>query len=322
VSAVLPSSSAPARQAPAPAFSDEPLRGILLILGATALFSVSDTAAKHLSASLPAIQIAWLRWVGFTLLMAPIVLRSRGLVLRSRAPRLQVLRTFGLLGSALFFIGGLHYLPLASAAAIAFAAPLVVTALSIPLLGEKVGPRRWAAVATGLLGVLVVIRPGSGTVGAAALLPLLSAVSWAFAMIVTRKLGSIDRASTTMTYSALVGLAALTMIVPLNWTEPSPVELALAGGMAVASTAAQFLVVSAYRLARASVLAPISYSQLVWSGLLGFFVFGNIPDGWTLVGATIIIGSGLYTAHRERIAGRERRSAPPEAAGSTAPGAE
>jgi drug/metabolite transporter (DMT)-like permease len=90
----------------------------------------------------------------------------------------------------------------------------------------------------------------------------------------------------------------------------------------VASTAAQFLVVSAYRLARASVLAPISYSQLVWSGLLGFFVFGNIPDGWTLVGATIIIGSGLYTAHRERIAGRERRSAPPEAAGSTAPGAE
>ena len=294
----------------APTLSDEPLRAILLVVAAMALFSISDATSKHLSASLPAIEIAWLRWVGFVAIMAPFVLRSRGQVLRSRAPGLQVLRTLGLLGSALFFIAGLAHLPLASASAIAFAAPLLVTALSIPLLGEKVGARRWAAVAVGLLGVLVVIRPGSGTFGVAALLPLLSAVSWAFGMIFTRQLGGIDRASTTMTYSALVGLAVLTLLVPLDWRTPSLPQLGLAAGMAVASTAAQFLVVSAYRLARASVLAPVSYIQLLWSGLLGLLIFGNVPDFWTLTGAAIIMGSGIYTAHRERLNARGRHRAP------------
>ncbi|WP_346767148.1 DMT family transporter [Enterovirga aerilata] len=292
----------------APTLADEPLRGILLVAAAMALFAVSDAVSKHLSAALPATEIAWLRWVGFAAIMAPFVLRAPRRILRSRAPWLQVLRTLGLLGSALFFIAGLRYLPLASASAIAFAAPLMVTALSIPLLGEKVGARRWAAVAVGLVGVLVVIRPGSGTFGPAALLPLLSAVSWAFGMIVTRKLGGLDAAPTTMAYSALVGLAVLTLLVPVGWTTPTLPQIGLAAGMALASTAAQFLVVTAYRLGRASVLAPVSYSQLVWSGLLGFLVFGNVPDAWTLLGAAIIIASGLYTAHRERIAYRTRRA--------------
>jgi drug/metabolite transporter (DMT)-like permease len=307
------SASLPAAQNPsaAPALGDEPLRGIVLVVAAMALFAVSDAISKHLAASLPAIEIAWLRWVGFVLIMSPTILHSRGRVLRSHAPVLQVLRTFGLLGSALFFIAGLAYLPLASASAIAFAAPLLVTALSIPLLGEKVGLRRWLAVGAGLIGVLVVIRPGSGTFGLAALLPLLSAVAWAFGMIVTRKLGGIDHASTTMTYSALVGLAVLTVFVPFEWRNPSASELGFAAAMAVAATAAQFLVVSAYRLARASVLAPVSYSQLLWSGLLGLFAFGNVPDLWTLVGAAIIIGSGIYTAHRERAEARARLAPDP-----------
>ncbi len=290
----------------APVLSDEPLRAILLIVAAMALFSVSDAIAKHLAASLHPIEIAWLRWVGFVLIMAPVILRSRGKTLRSRAPALQVARTLGLLGSALFFIGGLAYLPLASAAAIAFVAPLLVTALSIPLLGETVGIRRWAAVAVGMIGVLIVIRPGSGTFGLAALLPLLSAVAWAFGMIFTRKLGGIDRASTTMTYSALVGLLVLSALVPLRWTTPSLPQIGLAVGMALASTLAQFMVVTAYRLGRASMLAPVSYSQLVWSGLLGFFVFANVPDHWTLIGTAIIIAGGVYTAHRERVVLRER----------------
>ncbi len=293
----------------APVLSDEPLRGIVLIVAAMALFSLSDAIAKHLAALLPAIEIAWLRWVGFVVIMAPIVLHSGGKTLRSRAPVLQVARTLGLLGSALFFIAGLAYLPLASAAAIAFVAPLLVTALSIPLLGETVGIRRWAAVAVGMVGVLIVIRPGSGTFGAAALLPLLSAISWAFGMIFTRKLGGIDRASTTMTYSALAGLLLLSAAVPLDWATPSSTQLGLAACMALASTAAQFLVVTAYRFGRASVLAPVSYSQLLWSGILGVVAFGTIPDAWTLVGAAIIMASGVYTAHRERVVMRERRLA-------------
>ncbi len=310
MSASLPSAQNASAAPAAPALGDDPVRGIALVVAAMALFAVSDAISKHLAASLPAVEIAWLRWVGFVLLMSPTILHSRGRALRSRAPGLQILRTFGLLGSALFFIAGLAYLPLASASAIAFAAPLLVTTLSIPLLGEKVGLRRWLAVGAGLLGVLVVIRPGSGTFGLAAILPLLSAVAWAFGMIVTRKLGGLDHASTTMTYSALVGLAVLTVFVPFDWTTPSASELGFAAAMAVAATAAQFLVVSAYRLARASVLAPVSYSQLLWSGLLGLFAFGNVPDLWTLVGAVIIIGSGIYTAHRERAEARARLSDP------------
>lgn len=283
---------------------DDPLRGIVLILLAMISFSVSDATAKYLSASLPSLVIVWLRWVGFGLIMAPFLVGSRGTVLRSRAPWLQVCRTVGLVGSAFFFILSLRYLPLASASAIAFAAPLMVTALSIPLLGETVGPRRWAAVVVGLIGVVVVIRPGSGTFGFAALYPLVSAASWALGMIVTRKTSQLDGAKTTMSYSAVIGLGLLSLLVPFEWRTPEPFELLLALAMAVASTAAQFLVVTAYRMARASVLAPISYSQLIWSTLLGLLVFGNVPDAWTLAGAAIIIGSGIYTAHRERIVAR------------------
>ncbi len=307
MSAPHPSAQSASPASASPALGDEPGRAILLVLAATAMFSVSDTLAKQLSGSLPAIEITWLRWIGFVLIMSPSIVLSGGRTLRTRAPGLQFLRTLGVLGSAVFFIAGLHYLPIASASAIAFVAPLLVTALSIPFLGEQVGPRRWAAVVVGLIGMLVVIRPGSGTFGLAALLPFLSAVSWAFALIVTRKLGGIDRTSTTMTYSALVGLAALTLAVPFDWVTPSLHHLGLAAAMAIASTAAQFFVVMAYRLGRASVLAPVSYVQLVWAGLLGFLVFGNIPDGWTLIGAGIIMASGIYTAHRERVVARAKR---------------
>lgn len=288
---------------------DDPLRGILLVTFAMVSFSVSDATAKHLSASLPAVEIAWLRWIGFVGIMAPFIIGSRGAVLRSRAPWLQVGRCFGLVGSASFFILGLHYLPLATAAAIAFASPLLVTALSIPLLGERVGPRRWAAVLVGLAGVLIVVRPGTGSIGAAAILPLLSAVSWAVGMILTRKISLIDPPKVTMSYSALGGLVILSFAVPFEWQPPTSSQVGLALFMAVASTAAQFLVVIAYRHANASLLAPMSYSQLVWSGLLGLLVFGNVPDAWTLVGAAVIIGSGIYTAHRERVTSRERAAA-------------
>lgn len=303
VSATL--SAAPPASPARPA-ADDPLRGILLVLVAMASFSVSDAVAKHLSLSLSPVQIAWLRWLGFLLIMAPCIVASRGAVLKSRAPLLQLMRTVGILGSAVFFIAGLGQLPLADAAAIAFVAPLLVTALSIPLLREPVGPRRWAAVIVGLVGVLIVIRPGGGTVGSAAIYPLLSALSWAFGMVFTRKLGGIDGAGTTMSYSALVGFLVLSAAVPFDWKPPALNELGLASLMALASTAGQFLVVTAYRLAKASILAPISYSQLVWSGLLGLFVFGNVPDGWTLCGVAVIIASGIYTAHRERVTARQR----------------
>jgi len=280
---------------------DRPLRGIALMLAALAFFSCSDAASKLMTASLPAVEVAWLRFCVFTLLMLGVTVFSGGRsALRSRRPGLQALRALGVMGSSILFIMGLAFLPMAEATAISFVSPLMVTALSIPILGEVVGWRRWSAVAVGLLGVLIVVRPGTGAFDTAAIFPLLSAASWAVALVVTRKMSGADGPLVALTYAATVGLLVTSAIVPFEWVNPGWREIGLALVTGGASTIAQWLVVLAFQKARASVLAPFSYSQLVWSGLLGFLIFGSVPDGWTLIGAAVIIASGLYTAHRER----------------------
>lgn len=280
---------------------DRPLRGIALILAALAFFSCSDAASKLMTASLPAIEVAWLRYCIFMLLMVGTA-TATGQVrnLRSKRPVLQALRALGVLGSSFFFITGLSFLPMAEATAIAFISPMIVTALSIPLLGEVIGWRRWSAVVVGLVGVVIVIRPGAGAFDAAAIFPVLSAFSWAVALVVTRMMRGSDGPLVALAYAAVVGWLVTSVLVPFTWVTPGWHEIGLGLITGVASTIAQWLVVLAFQQARASVLAPFSYSQLVWSGLLGFFIFGNMPDGWTLVGAGVIIASGLYTAHRER----------------------
>lgn len=284
---------------------DEPLAAIGLVVLAGMIFSCSDAAAKQLALTLPPIEIAWLRWAGFVLFVLPVIVRTRGGVLRSRAPALNLCRSVGLLGSSLLFIFGLQYLPLASATTIGFVSPLIVTALSMPLLGEKVGWRRWAAVAAGLVGVLVVVRPGSGTFGIAAAYPLSSAACWAVGVILTRKLAGIDRPWTAMVYTAFTGFLVLSAAVPAVFVPPSLAELGLAACMAAAASVAQLLIVFSFQRAPASLLAPFTYVQLVWATAFGMALFGTVPDGWTWAGAAVIIASGLYTAHRERIRARE-----------------
>jgi drug/metabolite transporter (DMT)-like permease len=285
---------------------ENPLRGIALMLIALACFSCSDAASKAMTATLPAIEVAWLRFVVFMLLMLSSAALGGGLdAVRSQRPGLQVIRGLGVLGSSVFFIMGLRYLPMAEATAISFVSPVFVTALSIPLLREVVGIRRWMAVVVGLIGVLIVVRPGTGAFEASALLPVFSALSWAVALVVTRKMSSSDGPIVALTYAAVVGLIVTSALVPFDWVTPGWREIGLGLVTGVASTVAQLLVVLAFRHANASVLAPFSYSQLIWSALLGFAIFGNVPDSWTIVGAAVIIASGLYTAHRERV-----RSAP------------
>jgi drug/metabolite transporter (DMT)-like permease len=280
---------------------DRPLRGIALMLAALAFFSCSDAASKLMTASLPAVEVAWLRYCAFTLLMlGTAAFTGRAQALRSRKPVLQVLRALGVLGSSIFFIMGLAFLPMAEATAIAFVSPMLVTALSIPILGEVVGWRRWSAVAVGLIGVLIVVRPGAGAFDPAALFPVLSAFSWAVALVVTRKMSGSESSLVSLTYAAVVGLLVTSALVPFTWVTPGWREMGLGLVTGVASTIAQWLVVLAFQQARASVLAPFSYSQLVWSGLLGLLIFGSVPDRWTMAGAAVIIASGLYTANRER----------------------
>jgi drug/metabolite transporter (DMT)-like permease len=287
--------------------SDDPVTGILLVLGAMLLFSCSDATAKFLTESLSALEIAWIRYTTFTLLVLPAMLRAGSASLRARRPSVQIARGLCLLASSLLFILGVSYLPMADATATSFVSPLLTTALAIPFLGEKVGIRRWAAVAIGLAGVLIVVRPGSSAFNPASVLPLLSAASWAMAMVITRKYSNVDAIVTMLAYAAVTGFVVLTLAQPLVWRTPSLLELGLGVFIGFASSAGQWLVVRAYRRASASVLAPFSYTQLVWSTMLGFAVFGAIPDGQTLLGASIIVASGLYTLHRERVTARKAR---------------
>jgi drug/metabolite transporter (DMT)-like permease len=286
----------------ASARADRPLRGIALILASTIFLGCSDVTAKYLSATLPSIEIAWIRFLVFALIMVPAMLPGTQLyALQSERPGLQVMRGIALLSSSLFFISGLRFLPIAEASATGFIAPLFVTALSIAFLGEKVGVRRWLATVAGLAGVLIILRPGSNAFHPAAFFSIVSALAWACTLIMTRMISGSERAVTTMTYSAIAGVCILSALVPLVWVTPSWHDILFGVLIGVASTAGQWIVVLAFRYADASVLAPFSYTQLVWVSILGFFVFGEIPDIWTIAGAAVIVGSGLYTAHRERI---------------------
>ena len=296
----LPNKKPAARSAKARA--DRPFRGIALILASTVFLGCSDVTAKYLSATLPSIEIAWIRFLVFAMIMVPAMVPGSPLyALHSPRPGLQIMRGVALLSSSLFFISGLRFLPIAEASATGFVAPLFVTALSIAFLGEKVGVRRWLATAVGLAGVLIILRPGSSAFHPAACFPLISALAWACTLIMTRMMSGREAAITVMTYSSIAGLCIVSVLVPFVWVTPSWHDLAFGVLIGVASTAGQWIVVLAFRYADASVLAPFSYTQLWWVSILGFMVFGEVPDVWTVVGAAFIVASGLYTAHRERV---------------------
>ena len=297
-----------ARDEAAPLRRDAGLRGIGLILLSTIFLSSADVASKYLAASLPALQITWLRYCAFTVIMLGLAWRGGGRVrLATQRPKLQLLRGFAVAASSIVFVLSLKYLPIADATATSFVTPLFVTALSIPLLGEKVGWRRWTATTVGLVGVLIVVRPGGSGFQLASLLPVLSALTWAFALIVTRQMSTTESPLTTLAWSAMIGLGVVSLLLPFAW-QPLTLQSVLLGiFIGVASTIGHWLVILAFRHADASLLAPFSYAQLLWVSVFGYFVFAALPDLWTLVGAVIIAGSGLYTAHRERIRAREAR---------------
>lgn len=286
----------------APARADRPFKGIALVLAATIFLGCSDVVAKYLAATLPSIEIAWIRFLVFALIMSPAMLPgSPVFALQTERRGLQLLRGAALVISSVLFISGLRFLPLAEASATGFVAPLFVTALSVFFLGERVGLRRWVATAVGLFGVLIILRPGTSAFQPAAFFPIVSALIWALTLIMTRMMSGTERAITTMTYSSIVGVCILTALIPFVWVAPSWHDIAFGVLIGFASTAGQWMVVVAFRYADASVLAPFSYTQLVWVSLLGFLVFGEVPDIWTVTGAAFIVASGLYTAHRERV---------------------
>jgi len=288
--------------APPAAHPDDPLRGIPLMVASMAVFSAMDCTSKILAAEYHPLMVTWGRQVMQILLLAPIVLWMGPMrCLRSAAPAMQGLRSLCLYASTVCFVSGLAQLPLAEASAIGFVSPMFTTALSIPLLGEKVGIRRWMAILVGFGGVLVVIRPGTAAFDPAALFPVASAAFWALALIVTRRMSYRDTTITTLVYATLIGFATASLPLPWFWTAPDLAGWALMLAMGALSLAGHYLLVQAFQRGSASILAPFSYTQMVWATMFGYLVFHNLPDRWTWAGAAVIIASGVYVWHRERV---------------------
>jgi drug/metabolite transporter (DMT)-like permease len=275
-------------------------QGIFLMLLTMGLFVSADATAKYLTRSYPVIEVTWGRFLFHMLLLQPFLLRRGLVVFRSMKPRLQFTRSALQVGSTVFYFAAIAIMPLATAVTIGFVQPLLVTMLSVPLLGEKVGPRRWAAVLVGFIGVIIIVRP-AGFVEWTMLLPLASAASSAFYNITTRLVARIDPVETSLFYTAVGGFVLASFAVPFFWQTPDLsfwLLMALTGAL---SGTGHYCIIQAYQRASATILAPFSFTQLIWATLLGFVLFGDLPDGWTLLGASVIVGSGLYVFYREGV---------------------
>ncbi len=267
------------------------------------LYSAVDTQAKFLTESLHPVQIAWSRQMGLFLGVL-IILGLRGpSLLKTAHPFLQIGRGALAAGSAAMFILAVAYVPLADAVAVSFVAPFMVTVMGALLLGERVGARRWTAITIGFLGMLLVIRPGLGVFHPAMFLVLVAASCFALRQIVSRKLSSSDRTETTIAYTAISAIVLLSLPLPFVWQTPAwGLETLLLVSIALMAAAAETMVIKSLEVAEAVVLAPVHYSLLIWGTLYGWLVFDQLPDGWTWLGAAVIVATGIYTLHRERLA--------------------
>ena len=282
------------------------MTGIALMCGAVACFALLDTTAKFLNLHMDTLQVVWARYTGAFLF--PFIVSNPwtrpGLLITAR-PGLQIFRSVLLLGSTICNFMALRYLQLDESIAIQFSTPFFVAALSGPLLGEWVRWRRWTAICVGFLGVLVVTRPGSGSMHWAVFLSLTAALSYATYAIITRILARTDSNETTLFYSNLVGAVAMSPVVLFVWTTPTdPLIIALMVVTGAIGSLGHYFLIAGHRLAPASVLTPFIYTELVWMIALGFLVFGDVPNRWTIAGSAIVVASGLYLLHRERVRGR------------------
>lgn len=279
---------------------NNPLKGIILMNLAMILLASMDGITKTLAPDYSVPQILCVRFLIFCL-FALAIARPKNVraAFRSRHPYLQIARSLIIVVEVGVFVIALRYLPLADTHAISGIAPLLVTALAVPFLGEKVGVRRWSAIAIGFIGLLVIVRPGIGVFDPISLVPLAGAVLWAVYQILVRKV-SEDSAATSLLYMAVTGAVVMTAVAPFFWRPPDANGWLLLASLGVVGSLGHYILIKAFQAAPASTLQPFHYIVLIWATAIGYFIFGDLPDGWTITGAAIIAGSGLYAFYRER----------------------
>lgn len=278
--------------------------GIGLLLAAILGFTMMDATAKYLTQTYHPAQVVWARFIGNLLIFAVLFRAATVPLLRTRRPGLQFARALMQLGSVGLFFTSLQHIGLAEATAIMDLNPVLITLGAALFLGEKIGPRRLAGIGAALAGALIIIRPGLGVFQPAALLPLAGAFTYAAGALLTR-MARTDSVATSVMWSAVVGSALTSLAVPFVWQPIRLSDLWAFALLGVFGTLSQYLLVRAFAVAEAGVLAPFGYTGLVWAGLWGWLLFGQLPDGWTVAGAALIVAAGLYVWSREARAARK-----------------
>jgi drug/metabolite transporter (DMT)-like permease len=278
-------------------------RSVVMLLGALFLFVLLDSTAKHLGARHPVPMLVWSRYTVHFLLMVIFLAPSMRLrLVTTTRPARQIVRAICLLFTTFFAMAAFARMPLAETTAIVFAAPLLVTLLARPVLGEQIGTLRWAAVIIGFAGVLLIARPGSGLVTDGILLALAAAVCYALYQILTRQLSSTETSVTMLFYTALIGTIGMSLALPWIWTGQMPglLDALMIASLGIYGGVGHFLLIKAFRDAPASVLSPILYVQLILATLMGWIVFGHFPDSAALLGILTIAVAGAVIAFDSR----------------------
>tara|TARA_B100001971_G_scaffold183479_1_gene181488 strand:+ start:33 stop:881 length:849 start_codon:yes stop_codon:yes gene_type:complete len=278
------------------------MKAIIFNLSAWVMLPVMDGFAKYLSSTIPVLQITWSRYFFTVVITLPIMLIFfRKNLIWSENPKLQLIRGLLLFCANILFFYSISIISLAKALTLAFVAPLIVTALSPVLLGEKVGIRRWAAVITGFIGSLIVIRPGFVEINLASIAALGTGVLYGFYLIVTRKLHTSDNPLLTLLLTGVVGAIISTMIMPAVWVKPTISEWYMMFAIGLFASIGHLFLILSLRYADASKLAPFGYFEIVTNIIIGYFFFNHFPDYWHFLGLFIIITSGIYIFRREII---------------------
>lgn len=282
---------------------DNATLGITLVVSAMFIFATQDAITKTLAASYSAPQILWVRFAFYALFALAFSMRKRPLryCLRSNAPWLQIARSLLIVVEIGLFIVTIRYMSLAEMHALLATFPLMVTGIAALFLREPVGIRRWSAVFAGFIGVLIIIRPGIIELKPGVLLALVTALMFAGYNVMTRLVAKYDDGETSTVYMAVVGVIALTCVGPFFWTPVAPEDWFWLMCLSVTAAAGHFLLIKALEVAPASTLQPFNYTLLVFATVIGYVFFDNLPDLWTVIGASVVVGSGLYTIYRERV---------------------
>ncbi len=278
--------------------------GIIMIVVAMTIIPVMDGIAKHLTGTFHPLQVVWARYFFHFVLFLPFVVwRYGGRTFRLQRPLLQLARGGLLLIATICFFSAVKSMPLADALAVVFVYPFVVTALAPALLGDRVGKLRWAAVAVGFAGALLVIRPGFAALSIATLFALGAGCFYACYVLATRKLAGSDPVLVTLLMTGLVGTVVSSVFVPWFWLTPTAAELALMVVIGLLAAAGHYLIILAHEHASAPQLAPYAYVEIVSATVVGLVAFGDFPDAVTWTGIAVIVASGIFIAWREAVRG-------------------